>query len=91
MTLENGISSIRGLIAEANLKRQDIAHLLGYGESKLSNYLTGRRTPPEGFEEQVLWAIERLKKANQAAEEAREKVLYDNEEETREMAKANAT
>ncbi len=89
MPVTSEISSIRGLIAEAQLKRQDIAELLGYSESLFSLYINGRRPPPEGFEKNVRWAIERLKRANQAAEEARERVLSEDEEETREMVKAD--
>ena len=72
--------SLRGLIAEARLKRQDIAELIGCSDTMFSLYINGRRTAPPGFKESVLKAIDRLKKAESAAQEAREKVLAQNEE-----------
>ena len=72
--------SLRGLIAEARLKRQDIAELIGCSDTMFSLYINGRRTPPAGFKELVLKAIDRLKKAENAAQEAREKVLTQDED-----------
>ena len=54
--------SLRGLIAEARLKRQDIAELIGCSETMFSLYINGRRAAPPGFKESVLRAVDRLKR-----------------------------
>ena len=70
-----------GLIAEAGIRRQDIAAQLGYSETMFSLYLHGRRPAPEGFEGQVLAALDLLERADKAAQEARERVLAETAEE----------
>ena len=71
------IKKLRGRIAEAGLKRHDLASLLGYSESMLSLYLTGRRPAPPDFEARVYGAIERLERADKAAQAERERVLAE--------------
>ena len=81
MTTPLHLRKIMGLIAEAEVKRQDIAAFLGYSETMFSLYLHGKRTTPDGFEEQVLTALSVLERAEQAAQEARARVLAEAAEE----------
>ena len=81
--------SIRGLIAEARLKKHEVAELAGYSETMFSLYINGRRQPPAGFKEKVERAIDRLMKAERAAQEARDRVLADDEYETKELVPAD--
>lgn len=71
------IKRLRGHIAETGVRRKDIAACLGYSESMFSLFLNGRRTPPPDFEARVTAALDRLKRAEQAAEEARARVLAE--------------
>ena len=41
---------IRGRIAEAGIRRRDVAHAVGYSESMFSLILQGDRTMPPDFE-----------------------------------------
>ena len=75
--MTNQLRILRGRIAEAGLKRQDLAALLGYSETMFSLYLNGRRTAPPDFEARVYGAIERLERANKAAEAERDRVLAE--------------
>ena len=70
-------SRLRGRIAEAGLKRQDLAALLGYSETMFSLYLNGRRPAPPDFDAQVYAAIDRLERAEKAGQEARDRVLAE--------------
>ena len=90
MRIEDEFCSLRGLIAEARLKRQDIAELMGCSETMFSLYINGRRKPPTGFKELVLRAIDRLRKAETAAQEARERALAEDENDARELVPADA-
>ena len=74
------IARIRGRIAEVGCRQADIAQAIGINETLLNTYLRGRRPMPEGFEERVHTALDRLEAAEQAAEEARARVLTEGEE-----------
>ena len=75
------LRKLRGRIAEAGLRRQDLAALLGYSETMFSLYLNGRRPEPPDFEANVYAAIDRLEAAEKAAGEARERVLAESADE----------
>ena len=71
---------IKGRIAEAGVRRRDVAHAVGYSESMFSLILQGDRTMPPDFESRVRTATDRLEAAEKAAQEARERVLAKGEE-----------
>ena len=73
------LRKLMGLITEAGIRRQDIAAQVGYSETMLSLYLHGRRPAPEGFEGQVLAALDLLERAERAGQEARARVLAEGE------------
>ena len=81
MVSTSNIAKLRGRIAEAGLKRQDLAALLGFSETMFSLYLNGRRPAPPDFEANVYAAIDRLETAEKAAQEARERVLAESTDE----------
>ena len=71
---------IRGRIAEAGVRRRDVAHAIGYSESMFSLILQGDRTMPPDFEARVHTALERLEAAEKAAQVARARVLAKADE-----------
>ena len=71
-------SRIRGRLAQIGITQQALALAMGYERSAITRYLTGVRPMPEGFEERVHAALDRLEAAEKAAQEAREKVLAGN-------------
>ena len=75
MTTYLPLSRIRGRIAEVGVRQADIAAQIGMHETLLNAILRGRRKQPEGFATRVLEALDLLEEANQAAAEARERVL----------------
>ena len=77
MATLNGTKRLRGRIAEAGIRRQDIAAQMGYSETMFSLFINGRRPTPEGFEERVLAVVDMLERAERAAQEARERVLAE--------------
>lgn len=81
MTNAINLQALRGRIAEAKIKRQHLAALLGYSETAFSLYLNDRRDPPPSFITGVYNAIARLKKAEQAAQEAKQRVLAEEPKE----------
>ena len=72
---------IKGRIAEAGVRRRDVARAVGYSESMFSLILQGDRTMPPDFEARVHAALERLEAAEKAAQEARERVLAESTDE----------
>ena len=81
MTVEaEARKKIKGRIAEAGVRRRDVAHAIGYSESMFSLILQGDRTMPLDFDSRVRAAIDRLEAAEQAATEARERVLAEKSE-----------
>ena len=79
MAARTGIRALRGRIAESQIKRRDIARVLCLSESALSMYLRGLRPMPKGMEEQILEALDLLERAECAAQEARERVLSEED------------
>ena len=71
----NEISDLRARIAALGLRKGDVAAAAGLDQSMFSQYLNGRREPPADFEGRVTAALDRLERAERAAEEARAKVL----------------
>ena len=81
MTVEaEARKKIKGRIAEAGVRRRDVAHAIGYSESMFSLILQGDRTMPLDFDSRVRAAIDRLEAAEQAGTEARERALAEGEE-----------
>ena len=80
MITTSNMGKLRARIAEAGIRRQDIANYLGYSESMFSYYLNDKRPAPENFEDRVSAALDRLEAAERAAQEARERVLAETEE-----------
>ena len=82
MTVEaKARNKIKGRIAEAGVRRRDVAHAVGYSESMFSLILQGDRTMPLDFDSRVRAAIDRLETAEKAAQEARERVLAESTDE----------
>ena len=69
-----------GRIAEIGVVQADVAVHLGIHPTLLNAILRGRRPMPEGFEARVHATLDRLETAEQAAQEARERVLAETEE-----------
>ena len=80
MTVEaEARKKIKGRIADAGVRRRDVAHAIGYSESMFSLILQGDRTLPLDFDSRVRAAIDRLEAAERAAQEARERMLAETE------------
>ena len=69
------IGHLRGRIAELDLTQHDLAKALGINATAVNQILNGRRTPPPDFEARATAALDRLERAEQAAQEARQRVL----------------
>ena len=80
----NETKRLRGRIAEAGIRRQDIAAQMVYSETMFSLFINGRRPALEGFEERVLAVLDKLERAERAAQEARERVLAEGDNDGRE-------
>ncbi len=52
---------------------------MGYERSAITRYLTGVRPMPEGMEERIHATLDRLGRAERAAQEARERALAEGE------------
>ena len=68
---------IRGRIAEVGVRKADLARELGIDASAFSAVLNGRRTRPADFARRVTAALDRLEKAERAADKARQRVLKE--------------
>ena len=62
-------------IVRRGLRQQDVARQLGVDSSTFNLYLNGHRQPPPNFESRVIEALDLLEAAEQAASEARQRVL----------------
>lgn len=79
MTASSDIPSIRARIAYLDLTREQVAMAMGLERSALSRYLNGTRRMPDGMEARIHAALDKLERAEQAAQEARERVLAEEE------------
>lgn len=70
-------------MAETGVSQHDVAVQMCISVASLNLYLNGRRTPPADFERRVTAALERLKRAETAAGEARRRVLNETTQERR--------
>ena len=64
-------------IALSGLTREAVALEAGVHPSDMSRILRGLRTPPSAFSERVIAALNRLIAAEEAASQARERVLAE--------------
>ena len=80
------INHIRGRMAELSVTQQDLAEALGLNATLLNHILKGRRTPPADFARRVTAALDRLERAEQAADKARQEVLRRPVKELGEMS-----
>ena len=62
-------------MAEIGVTQHDLADALGLNPTQLNHILKGRRTPPADFARRVTAALNRLERAERAADRARQKVL----------------
>ena len=76
---ETTVSKLRGRMAETGIRRQDVAILLGYSETMFSLLINGKRPAPEGFQARIHAALDRLERAERAAQKERERVLAEAE------------
>ncbi len=77
MTSSSDIPSIRARIAYLDLTREQVAMAMGMERSALSRYLNGTRPLPNGMEARIHATLDKLERAEQAAQEARERVLEE--------------
>ena len=75
MFTSSEIRAVKGRLAAAGATQIDLADQLGMHPTKLNHVLRGRRLAPPGFLARATVALERLERAEQAATEARLKVL----------------
>ena len=66
---------VRQRIAVNRLSQEGVARAAGYEPSAFSRILRGLRPEPPDFEARVTAALERLERAEKAAQEARQRVL----------------
>ena len=69
------MNEIKARMASLGLSQERFARILGIHPSLLTRYFRGDRPPPPDFSEKVNAALDRLERAEKAAQEAREKVL----------------
>ena len=62
-------------MARVGLNQERLAREIGIHPSQITRYFRGDRVPPPDFEARVTAALDRLEAAEQAADEARAKVL----------------
>ena len=77
VNIRTRIAPLRGRIAELGVRKSDVAKQLGLDPTAFSAILNGRRTAPADFERRVTAALDRLEKAELAADTARQKVLRE--------------
>ena len=68
-----------GRMAALGVPQADVAVYMDIHPTQLNAILRGRRQTPEGFEEKAHAVLDRLERAEAAAEEARRKVLEETE------------
>ena len=72
-------SGIKARIMEIGIRQEQVAGAVGYSTSQFSRILRGRERTPDGFEGVVHSAMDRLERAEQAAQEARARVLSEKD------------
>lgn len=73
------MEDIRRRLAGLRMTQEEFARAVGVADSTLSRVLRGRRSPAPGFVERVLTLLDRMERAERAAEEARARVLAEGE------------
>ncbi len=71
------VATIRDRIRLLGISQERVAQAAGYDPTLFSRYLRGLRPPPPDFFEKVNAALDRLERAEKAAQEAKEKVLNE--------------
>ena len=66
---------LKAEIVRRGIRQHDVARQIGVDPSAFNLYINGHREPPPDFEERVTTALDRLERAEQAAAEARQRVL----------------
>ena len=70
---------LRARMVQTCILQQDVADEMGYDHGYLSRIMHGRVNTPDGFEERANIALDKLARAEQAAQEARERVLDEKD------------
>ena len=73
----HAIQRVRDRVALSGLTREAVARAAGIHPSQFSRYLNGIIEPPPEFEKKVNAALDRLEKAEKAAQKARDRVLNE--------------
>ena len=68
-----------GRISELGLRQADLATYLEMSPTLLNGILNGRRPTPENFESHISNTLDRFERAEQAAEQARDKVMQETD------------
>ena len=71
--------TLKAEIVKRGLRQRDVASQVGIDPTALNVILNGHRPPPEGFEARLLSVLDLLERAEQAACEARQRVLAEAE------------
>ena len=66
---------IRERMARIGVNQERLAREVGVHASQITRYFRGDRQPPRDFEARVTAALDRLEKAERAADRARQRVL----------------
>ena len=66
---------LKAEIVRRGVRQQDVAQQIGIDMSTCSLILNGHRAPPPDFARRVTAALDRLERAERAADTARQKVL----------------
>ena len=75
------IPAIKARLAYLGITQERLALALGLERSALTRYLRGARPMPEGLEASIHAKLDHMEASEKAAQEARERVLAELEEE----------
>lgn len=73
----HNLHPLKRRIAQSGYTQERVALKLGIDPALLSRYLRGLRPMPDGFDSRVHAVLDRLERADAAAEEARQRVLSE--------------